>query len=175
MRKDKNRNKSGQRPVLHIPLSTSEILVEIAALVGVLLTVVVIVQSWPTLPDTIPTHFGVSGQPDAWGSRVSLWLLPGISILLVYIPLTIFSRFPHIGNYPWNITEENAETQYQLVRSMMGWIKAETVWLITYIIWKTIQVACGKASGLGTTFLWIFLLLIFLTPAIYFYRAYRAR
>ena len=175
MRKDKNRNKSGQRPVLHIPLSTSEILVEIAALVGVLLTVVVIVQSWPTLPDTIPTHFGVSGQPDAWGSRVSLWLLPGISILLVYIPLTIFSRFPHIGNYPWNITEENAETQYQLARSMMGWLKAEIVWFMAYTIWKTIQVSQGQAAGLGTASLWIFLLLMFLTPAIYFYRAYRAR
>lgn len=31
---------------------------------------------YPTLPATIPTHFGIDGQPNAWGSRDMIWFTP---------------------------------------------------------------------------------------------------
>lgn len=36
----------------------------------------------PFLPDQVPTHFGIHGTADAWGSKYSILLLPIVSILM---------------------------------------------------------------------------------------------
>ncbi len=166
--------KPSTRPVLQMPKSSLEIGLETAAALGMLTMLYVTITSWPLLPETIPHHFGASGKPDAWGGKGILWLLPGISLVL-YAGLTILSRYPHIYNYPWPVTEQNAAAQYQLARAMLGALKAEIVLIFAYLQQQTIQVALGKAEGLGVAFLPIFLILIFGTIGIYFVKAYQAR
>ena len=41
--------------------------------------------SWPALPDVIPTHFGLTGEPDAWGEKsLAFWFgLPLMALALV--------------------------------------------------------------------------------------------
>jgi uncharacterized membrane protein len=162
------------RPVLQWPKSSLEIGLEAAAALGILTMLYVTIKSWPLLPETIPHHFGASGKPDAWGGKWTLWLLPGTSLVL-YVGLTILSQYPHIYNYPWPITEQNAAAQYHLARTMLGALKAEIVLIFAYLQQQTIQVALGKAEGLGIAFLPIFLVLIFGTIGIYFVKAYQAR
>lgn len=48
---------------------------------------------WPSLPDHIPTHFSFNGQPDAFGSRANLLILPLVFILMQ----VLLSRVPE-----WN-------------------------------------------------------------------------
>jgi uncharacterized membrane protein len=46
---------------------------------------------YPQLPDTIPTHFNARGEPDAFGSRNSIYLGPtimGAASMLVYLLLS---------------------------------------------------------------------------------------
>jgi hypothetical protein len=166
--------KPGSRPVLQIPKSSLEIGLETAAALGMLTMLYVTIKSWPLLPETIPHHFGVSGKPDAWGGKWILWLFPGISLVL-YIGLTILSRYPHIYNYPWPITEKNAAAQYHLACTMIVALKAEIILLFAYLQQQTIQVALGKAGGLGVAFLPIFLILIFGTIGFYFVKAHQTR
>jgi hypothetical protein len=45
------------------------------------------------LPDRIPTHFDIAGQPNGWGSPDSLWLLPAFG-LLIYLTISVVERFP---------------------------------------------------------------------------------
>lgn len=163
-----------QRPVLDLPRSPSERAAEILAVLGILFSAFVLLQAWSDLPDRVPRHFGVSGEPDAWGSK--WWLVgPLITMWFLYGLLTIINRYPHIFNYPVRITEENAARQYRLARSLLSWLKAELVWVFTYIIWAGIRVAQGKAMGLGIVFLPLFLLTIFGTLGIYFWRSATAR
>ena len=89
----------GKRPVLDIPYSQLEIMAELVAGIGILFTVIMLVITWPQIPNTVPTHFGASGIADSWGSKMSLLLLPTIVIFL-YVMLTVVSRFPHTFNYP---------------------------------------------------------------------------
>ncbi len=166
--------KPSPRPVLQIPKSSLEIGLETAAALGILTMLYVTIKSWPLLPQTIPHHFGVSGRPDAWGGKWTLWLLPGISLVL-YVGLTILSRHPHIYNYPWPLTEQNAAAQYHIARTLLGALKTEIVVIFAYLQQQTIEVALGKAEGLGIIFLPIFLILIFGTIGIYFVKAYQAR
>jgi uncharacterized membrane protein len=45
---------------------------------------------WNQLPETVPTHFGISGKPDAYGPKWTLMLLSAVSVgmyfLLRYVP-----------------------------------------------------------------------------------------
>ena len=45
-------------------------------LLGALLVVTALF--YPRLPDTIPIHFGLDGEPDRWGSRAHLFALPAL-------------------------------------------------------------------------------------------------
>ncbi|MDZ7361474.1 MAG: DUF1648 domain-containing protein [candidate division KSB1 bacterium] len=166
--------KSGSRPVLQIPKSSLELGLETTAALGLLIMLYFTFTSWPLLPETIPHHFDISGKPDAWGGKWTLSLLPGIGLVL-YVGLTILSRYPHIYNYLWPITEKNAAAQYHLARTMIVALKAEISLLFAYLQQQTIQVALGKAEGLGVAFLPTFLVLIFGTIGIYFVKAYQAR
>lgn len=165
---------SNPRPVLDLPRSSFEKTLDIFGALGLLFMIVMLAYYWSSLPERIPSHFGISGQPDAWNGKGLLLVLPSISAGL-YIGLTILSRYPHIYNYAWPITPENAATQYRLARQMIIVFKTEIVWLFAYVIWQTIQTALGRAQGLGEAFLPIFLSTIFGTLILYLYKAYQAR
>lgn len=131
-------------------------------------------ESWEILPDTIPIHYNASGEPDAWGSKFSLVFLPCITIVL-YGSLTILGRYPHIFNFPWKITEQNAERQYILAKQLLSWLKAEVIWVFYYIEWNSIEIAFSRVDGLSTSFLPIFLGTITLSIVVYLVLASRAR
>jgi len=163
-----------KRPILYIPYSEFEYITEIFALIGVLILVFITAKYWHILPDTIPTHFNAFGEPDAWGSKKSIFLLPVVTSV-IYILLTILSRFPHTFNYICRITEQNARFQYQNARAMLICMKAEMVYTFIFIQWQTITVALGKANGLGVVFIPILIFIIFGTAIYFIYRSVKFR
>ena len=55
--------------------------------------------AWNSLPNQIPTHWGISGQPDDWGGKISILLMPVIS-LSVYLLFTVLPKLdPRKINY----------------------------------------------------------------------------
>ena len=65
------------------------------------------IYAYTTLPDTIPTHFGVSGKPDAFGTRITFLLLPiafslapAIILLIVKFRFTLINKYPYLINLP---------------------------------------------------------------------------
>lgn len=163
------------RPLLRPSRSLLETALEIAAVVGfIYLLYGLSPQTWRTLPDRIPTHFGMTGKPDAWGNKTALLTLPGLGIIL-YASLTVLSFFPHIYNYPWPITEANAERQYRMSRTLVASMKATALWLFVYLLHQQIRVAKGQAQGMSVGPL---LLLVGLIPAalgVYLWQASKAR
>ena len=67
---------------------------------------------WDQIPDTIITHWGFSGQPDGWGPKGTIWIIPAVSLLL-YLPLTILERFPSVWNVPVRTTQRDQKWVYQ--------------------------------------------------------------
>jgi hypothetical protein len=164
----------GKRPVLNVPRTPFELALELVAAGGLVLVFIVLAQAWSGLPDRVPQHFGATGQPDTWGGKNILWLFPGVAAGLSLL-LTIANRFPQTFNYPWPITEQNAEAQYVLARTLLTAMKAEIVVLMAYLEWETIRVALGRSAGLGVAFLPVFLGAMVLTTGLYFTRAYQTR
>jgi hypothetical protein len=157
-----------------MPGSPYEPGLEAAALLGVLSSILVVSLFWAALPGLIPSHFDWTGAPDGWSRKAMILLYPAAS-LIFYLGLTIALRFPQHFNYPWPITDQNAEVQYRLACSLLSWLKVEVIWLFVYLAWMTIWVALGHAQGLSAAFVPIVLGVIFGTVGIYFYQAYRAR
>lgn len=69
-----NPTTNGKPPILDIPYSQLEVILEVIASVGVLVLIIFVIVSWSELPDEIPSHFGASGIPDAWSNRLSCFI-----------------------------------------------------------------------------------------------------
>jgi len=73
-------------------------------LVGLVLIWVVGVYAYSTLPERVPVHFNLWGEPDAYGDRIIFLILPsaltlGPSIILV----TSLKRFSLVNKHPYLI------------------------------------------------------------------------
>jgi uncharacterized membrane protein len=115
------------------------------------------------LPDRIPTHFDISGQPNAWGSPGFLWFLPvvaaGLYMLLTVLGSIRYRRY----NLPVAVTEANLPFIQEQTILMVAWIKCEMLCLFVYLQWSIIQSARDGAFRLSPLLIPVFLVVIFST------------
>ena len=147
-------------PKVRLTLDRFDIIIEILGALGVLLLIALPILHYNDLPESIPRHYGVDGEPDGFGQKNVIWTLPLVGIAL-YIGLSILTRHPHLFNYPNDITEENKVRQYTIGAKMVRMLKTIIIGSFAYIIYITIQNALYGKQGLGNYFLIIFLGLIF--------------
>ena len=138
----------------------------------IILLVVYPIYYFNELPDVIPVHFNFAGNPDGYSQKSSMWILPGIGVILSIL-LLVMSRFPHLHNYSLKITEENAERQYRLSSKLMRIVNLIISGGFLYISYRTIQISLNQAGGLGSSFLIIFLSTISGVLIIYVILSYR--
>lgn len=158
-----------QRPIVKITSTPLDRCLDGISLLLLIAFFGITVFYYASLPETIPTHFNAAGEPDAYGDKVSIFLLLGIA-LLIFILLRYFQNKPHLYNYPTTITEENAQEQYGKAMRMMRILNLTTLVILFYLQFQTIQTALGNAEGLGSYFMVIaliagFLPLLFLLPS----------
>ncbi len=114
------------------------------------------------LTGPIPTHFNLAGQPDAWGAPRMLLVLPGIAMIL-YLLLTLASRFPASFNYPVRVSTQNRARLQQLALDMIVWLKAEIVSLFTLIEYYSIATARMATNQLPPSLMLVAMAIIFTT------------
>lgn len=147
---------------------------ESVAIFALIAGIVLIFQVWSGLPQTIPTHFDASGNPDGWGDKGMIWLLPAIGIVM--IPLMLFlRRVPWLSNTPIKITEQNAEYQYGLIVRLLSILASIVSLLFFVLIWDTVAIAKGGNSLLGSLFMPIFMTAVFCPIIWYVTAAIRGR
>jgi uncharacterized membrane protein len=119
------------------------------------------------LPDRIPTHFDISGQPNAWGPPTMLWLLPvigtGLYVLMTALAAIRFRRY----NLPVRVTEANLPFIQEKTSEMVAWIKCEALCLFGYLQWSIIQSARAGTFRLSPLMLPVSLVVIFSTAGWY--------
>lgn len=141
---------SAPQPLL--PQTLPEWLLELGAAAALLAQFLIVLAAWPEIPDQVPRHFDAAGQADDWGSKATLLLLPAVNFV-VFVMMTVISRFPHISSMPVEVTPLNARRVYRLVRFQTIWLKAVVALVLTYMSWRTIEQARGGVQGLGVGFL----------------------
>lgn len=130
------------------------LLIDTLAIVFLIIGWWVALGAYPRLPEKIPIHFGISGEPDGWGARWMIFLMPVIATLIVAMNWFIF--FTRLKGSP------------QMPAAMelpLHLLVFEMTALFTYITWRMTEVAFERAKGLGVWFLPITLLGIMGTGA----------
>lgn len=161
---------SNKRPKLDIQKESFDYWIEGLTLVVIILLIVLPAFYYNQLPDRIPIHFDGAGNPDGYGSKSMIWLLPGIGLVL-YVILFQITKYPHTFNYLKPITEQNARQQYQIASQLMRVLNLITSSIFCYITWQTIQVGLGKATGLGNLFLFVSLAVMFGAMGFYIFKS----
>jgi uncharacterized membrane protein len=153
-------------PKLKISRTTLDWLIEFFALSFLIILIGLPLFFSSELPERIPVHFNFAGEPDGYGTRVTLWILP-VTGTLMYMGMTILESFPHIYNYLVDITPENVVKQYRLGTRLIRILKTIILIIFSFISYQTIKTALGSTAGLGKAFLPVFLLITFGTIIIY--------
>ena len=155
-----------ERVKLEIKLTAIDKAIELAGWFSIVVIWVLAIINYNDLPDIIPTHYNATGKADSFGGKATILTLPLI-VTILFAGLTAINKFPHIFNYPANITKENAQRQYTMVTRLIRYLKLVIVIIFGFITYQTIQNAGGKADGLGKCFLPIMLATVF-APLIWF-------
>jgi len=132
------------------------------------------VWSWPRLPDRIPVHFGIDGQPDAWSERtlVSWFALPGVAVLLVLLMglfRTLMHRYPRLVNLPdrtrlSELPELARGPVLEMLSGFLSAVQSELLVLFGLIHLATFRSAMGEPSqGIMIT---VLLLAILTSPVL---------
>lgn len=127
--------------------------------VFVLLIVIGVLQAayyYPLLPERVASHFGASGRPDAWSSKlffVNFYLI-AIGVIAILFPVvgSGMSKIPDsLINLPhkdyWLAPERRQETFEVLFRYFL-WFGSATFLLLLDIFHQAFQVHLGKAGTL---------------------------
>jgi len=76
-----------------------------------LFSIVVFLIGYQNLPEIVPIHQNLKGEIDDWGSKITLFILPVLSIVIL-LSISFLIKRPSMLNYPVEITEENKNTLY---------------------------------------------------------------
>lgn len=162
------------RPRLNLPMTPAEWALQAVTLLLVCATVAIVYYYWPNLPERIAVHFDIFGRPDGYGHKNTLLFLCGVNVFN-FLLMSFLSRFPHTFNYVRPITEKNAASQYLLARKFIFVMNLEVTGIMFFAIWSCIQVAVGAAQTLDSGSMMTLLAAVFISTAIYMFRASRAQ
>jgi len=154
-----------KRSKIKLELTGIDKAIEIAGWLSVSVIWVFTVINYNNLPDIIPIHFNAVGEADGFGEKTNILTLPIIATI-IFVGLALLNKYPHIFNYPTNITKENAQRQYTIATKLIRYLNLITVLIFGYIAFTTIQNAKGQVDGLGVWFLPLSMGIVFI-PIIY--------
>jgi uncharacterized membrane protein len=143
-------------------------LIVFAASFGIILaSIIASMIFWSDLPARIPTHFGVSGAPDAWSVK-NIWyvfMLPFMNLLMAGL-FTVIYRFPQYTSWPttlvlMTVDEEKREKIFEVLRSMNAWIFFLITSMFAYLQYAILATANGRAFGVLNYIMIGFLVVMF--------------
>jgi len=141
------------RPKIEVPLEPLDIIIDLISVTLLILMVVYTFMVYPDLPQTIAKHFNAKGEADSFGDKLILWILPAIGIA-VFIGTYFINKYPHIHNYKFNITEDNALKNYRLSTRIVRFTNLFCQLIFAVIVFAIIQLAKGNDTYLlGMPFL----------------------
>src|SRR3972149_94800 len=119
-------------------------------------------SNYGSLPDRIPTHFGIQGAPDGWENKSEIYVSPTIGAFVYVMFGVIMALFAAVKdpmkliNLPQKrkaaLTEAQAEELRLFVLRALLVMKLCMMGLTTYLTYNTIQVAMEREPGLGAPF-----------------------
>ena len=158
-----------KRSKINIKYETIDYIIESLGIIALVCLLTAPIYFYNILPDNIPIHYNIHGQPDAYESKQMIWLLPLIGLLL-YIGMTLLNKIPHLFNYPTKVTSENAERLYRIGTRTVVVFKVISTLIFAYLNFKTINIGLSQSTRLGVLFTPTVVLIIIIPLGIMIYK-----
>lgn len=134
------------------------------AILGIVMSIILLAINWGSLPEQIPAHFGIDGTPDSYAPKWTILLFPTIMIVIYLLMSLLMIKRPWmVKNYPYTITEENKEAHYKIIRQMGLWLRFSIIWTFVFIEYLMIDFTSGNQILSGFTALIPIAVVIFVT------------
>lgn len=157
-----------------MPRSYYEKWIELICIAVVAASFVLVMGHIQELPESIAIHFDWSGYPDNWGSKHTLWLLPALSVLIIYIPLTALSFLhPKPGDTLPMLIHRNV----RITRMSLALIKLNALflmWWLTYIVVQSALSGHIDQNPAGVVSIFLLILTLIIGISIYLIKAKRS-
>lgn len=114
---------------------------------------------WSRLPNEIPVHFGISGQPDGWANKslFNVFLIPSLQTLLtgLFVFLYYKPQYSDIPTTMWLMTLEKKyrDHAFKLIRIMLAGTALWIGVLFTYITYGMNVIAVSEKDNLSSIFM----------------------
>ncbi len=111
---------------------------------------------YPVLPDRVASHFGASGNPDAWSSKdsfikTSLFAVGLVAVLFSCIGCML-RKIPasliNLPNKDYWLAPERREKTFDILSQYFLWFGSATLLLLLDMLHQTFRVHLGKARSL---------------------------
>jgi uncharacterized membrane protein len=162
------------RPQLKLPLTPADIVMEAAGGIAVAALWAIVIYSYNNSPDMVPVHFDLAGNVDSYAEKRTVFILPCIATV-IFIVMTAINAYPHLFNYPGNITPENAERQYRTSTRLIRFMKFAVPVIFAVLEYQTYRVASTGSSGFDNWVIPLCMGLIFLPMIFYMIQASKSR
>ncbi|HAL65100.1 MAG TPA: hypothetical protein DCP10_05995 [Bacteroidales bacterium] len=151
------------RPRINIKRTKLDYFFESISIISLALSFIIIAYYWGKYPNSVAIHYNALGQADSYGSKWLLIILP-LTGLLTYIGMTYLNRFPHIFNYPVEVSERNAELLYKIGKRLISFMKMMVCLLVLYITFSQTSSMIFHRSGVNVFIILISLLCLGAAP-----------
>jgi uncharacterized membrane protein len=112
------------------------------------------------LPDRIPTHFNLAGQPDGWGTPAMLWVMPVIATVIALL-ISLVARYPSAFNFSMRALPGARLKLESIALNMLSWLRVEVVCLFAWLQYETIHIVRLGQGRLSPAFMPFVLLAVF--------------
>lgn len=140
-------------------------LIEVFTLLIVVTGFVIPAVLYSGLPNEIPVHFDLNGDPDSYRPKALIWILPAASLLL-YLFTTGLAYLPKLLNRRAPVINDKVERLYRRVKLMFSLVKLTGAAILTFI---TVEILFNPQRLLASLLTIVALLLALMALLLIFY------
>lgn len=101
-------------------------------------TLAYLILGWSSFPDQIPMHYNGAGEIDRWGGRGEIIVIE-VVMWILYLGIGLVEKYPQIWNTGVEVTPQNREKVYRILKHMLKTLKTLTALIFAYLIVNSLQ------------------------------------
>jgi uncharacterized membrane protein len=134
----------------------------------------IVIAFYFDLPDVVAIHFDLKGNPNGYGNKDNLLILPIINLGIYYLMTQVITKIkPWNYNYPTEVTESNAPKLYAMSIRMMIWLNLSIAFTFLYISIQVIALAYGAEKFTPSWFIAVLVGIITLLPLVFVFKMFK--
>lgn len=101
-------------------------------------TLAYLILGWSSYPDQIPMHYNGAGEIDRWGGKGEIIVIE-VVMWILYLGIGLVEKYPQIWNTGVEVTTQNKEKVYRILKYMLKTLKTLTALIFAYLIVNSLQ------------------------------------